>query len=69
MTGTNHPFHWARRGSRHKVRRLYESDAQGLLDTDLLDEVGYGMYARCRDMFQVWQSQNRSPLPQNIIPQ
>jgi hypothetical protein len=50
------PFRWARRVSRHKVRRLYESDAQGALDHDLLNEVGYGMYARCRDMFQVWEA-------------
>ena len=46
-------FHWARRVSRAKVRRLYQSDALGLLDRDLLDEVGYGMYARCCDTFEV----------------
>jgi len=30
-------FHWARRVSQAKVRRLYQSDARGMLDTDLLD--------------------------------
>jgi hypothetical protein len=49
-------FHWARRVARDKVRRLYESDAQGRLDVELLDDVGYGFYVRCRDMFQVAQA-------------
>jgi len=26
------PFHWAERVSRRDIRRLYESDAQGMLD-------------------------------------
>ena len=51
-------FHWARRVSRARVRRLYQSDAQGMLDLDLLDEVGYGIYARCKDMFEVQQSRD-----------
>lgn len=29
-----------------------------MLDTDLLDEVGYGMYARRHDMFQVRQARD-----------
>jgi hypothetical protein len=44
---------WAPRVRRDKVKRLYESDAQGRLDLDLLDEVGYGIYARCQEMFEV----------------
>jgi hypothetical protein len=56
-------FHWARRVSRAKVRRLYQSDAQGMLDLDLLDEVGYGMYARCRDMFEVQQARDSGQVP------
>jgi hypothetical protein len=51
-------FHWARRVSRTRIRRLYLSDAQGRLDLDLLDEVGYGIYARCCDMFEVQASRD-----------
>ena len=56
-------FDWARRVSRAKVRRLYQSDAQGTLDHDLLDEVGYGIYARCSDMFEVQQARKGGPVP------
>ena len=36
-----------------KIRRLYESDAQGMLDQDLLDDVGYSIHVRCRDILEV----------------
>lgn len=49
---------WAPRVSRDQVRRLYESDAQGRLNIDLLDEVGYGIYARCQEMFEIRQAIN-----------
>ncbi|MCU0522896.1 MAG: Rho termination factor N-terminal domain-containing protein [Anaerolineae bacterium] len=66
------PFHWAERVSRRDIRRLYESDAQGMLDVDLLDEVHYGIYARVCDMMEVREAQQtgrvtcrscRAPLP------
>jgi hypothetical protein len=31
----------------HKIRRLYESDASGLLDAELLNDVGWALHARC----------------------
>ena len=46
-------FHWAERVSRRDIQRLYESDAQGMLDQELLDEVHYAIYVRVRDMFDV----------------
>jgi hypothetical protein len=30
------------------IRRLYESDARGIYDDDLLDEVGWSLRARCQ---------------------
>jgi hypothetical protein len=30
-----------------QIRRLYENDALGLYDEELIDEVGYGLFARC----------------------
>ena len=35
------------------IRRLYESDARGLLDEELLDEVGAGFYARVQSILVV----------------
>ena len=43
-------FRWAPRVSRRKIWRLYESGAPGMLDQDLLDDIGYGIYIRCLDM-------------------
>jgi len=45
----------SRRVPRHKIRRLYESDARGMLDEELLDDVGYGIYARCQDIIETYQ--------------
>jgi hypothetical protein len=39
-----------------KIRRLYESDARGMLDEELLDDVGYGFYVRCRDSIELSQA-------------
>jgi hypothetical protein len=44
---------WSRRVDPLKIRRLYESDARGMLDRELLDDVGYGIYCRCQDMIEV----------------
>ena len=43
---------WARRVPLYKVRLLYESDSKGILDEDLLTEVGYGIYACCQDLLE-----------------
>lgn len=44
---------WAPRVRPDKIRRLYRNDADGILDEDLLDEVGYGLYARCESIVRV----------------
>jgi hypothetical protein len=38
---------WAPRVTRLEIRRLYETDARGIYDEDLINEVGYGLLARC----------------------
>jgi len=50
-------FHWAERVSHRDVQRLYESDAQGMLDEELLDKVHYAIHARVCDMFEVREAQ------------
>lgn len=40
-------YHWSPKLSRQTLKRLYESDAKGLMDEELIDNVGYTLYARC----------------------
>ncbi len=42
----------APRVRRDLIRRLYEDEARGLLDDQLLDEVGIGLYARCESIMK-----------------
>jgi ribosomal protein L37AE/L43A len=49
---------WAPRVPQQKVRRLYLSDARGLLDEDLLDEVAYGFFARCQSILTVTEAEH-----------
>ena len=42
----NKKITWAQRVSLDKIKRLYESDADHILDYDLLQEVGYSFIAR-----------------------
>ncbi len=39
-----------------KIQKLYENDAIGLLDEDLLDDVGCSLYARCESILMVTES-------------
>ena len=48
---------WAPRVSKRKIRRLYESEAVGLLDEELVDEVGVSLYLRCESILTVGQAQ------------
>ena len=43
---------WAPRVSLLKIRALYLSDAQGIRDEGLLDDVGTGLYARCQSILE-----------------
>jgi ribosomal protein S27AE len=44
---------WAPRVRREKLRRLYEGEARGILDANLLDDIGTTIYCRCRDILVV----------------
>ena len=48
---------WANRLPRNLIRRLYESDARHIHDNELADEVGYGLYARAKNLIEI----NRTP--------
>jgi hypothetical protein len=53
MNPDNKPIRWAPKVPQHKIRRLYENDAQGIIDPALIDEVGYALYARCESVWIV----------------
>lgn len=44
---------WAARLPSRLLERLYESDARGLRDTELCDDVGFRLYARCQTFLRV----------------
>jgi hypothetical protein len=41
---------WANRVSQIKIWQLYQSDARGILDEELIDEVGIALYARAQSI-------------------
>ena len=50
------PIRWARRVEQQKIRALYASDAHGIVDAELIDDVGYAMYARCQSIRTVTEA-------------
>ncbi len=58
MLNENGTPHWASKVSRSKIRRLYETDAQGIVDTDQIDEVGWALWERCDSILIVTAAHN-----------
>lgn len=52
-------IHWPPRVTRERLRRLYASEAAGLLDEELLDEVAITLYLRCRAILDVESALHR----------
>lgn len=52
---------WAPRLSKLQIRRLYQSCGQGLVDEDLIDDVGFSLYLRCISMLQVSEAIRGNP--------
>ena len=53
MSNGREAIRWHPRVPRDTIRRLYLSEARGLLDEELLDEVGITLYLRCISILQV----------------
>jgi|GEM_PF-6944285 len=51
-------LNWSKRVPLETIKRLYASDARGLLDDDLLDQAGQGLFARCSDILEFWRARN-----------
>lgn len=55
---------WAYRLRKSQIERFYKSCGQGLLDEELIDAVGFSLYARCESMLQVGEAaRGRPPCP------
>lgn len=48
-------FKWAEKVSRKNLQRLYQSDAKGIIDDELLDDVGFTFYVRCKQAKEVME--------------
>jgi len=46
-------INWTPRVPKWKLRRLYETEARGVYDDELIDDVGITLYCRCRDMLTI----------------
>ena len=61
---------WAPRVKKHKIQRLYELDARGIYDEDLILEVGYGLLSRCRSFLEANQATDGNapcPVCENLV--
>ena len=59
------PVAWARKVRQDRIRQLYKQDALGIVDEELIDEVGYAMYARCESILTATEAgQGRVACPQ-----
>jgi len=47
---------WAPRVPLHKIRRLYETDALGIVDAEQIDDVGYALLARCQSVLDATEA-------------
>jgi hypothetical protein len=47
---------WAPRVNPSLIRRLYETDARGIVDDELIDEVGCALHARCQGILRATEA-------------
>ena len=48
---------WAPRVNPQAIRRLYQTDALGIVDEEQIDHVGYALYARCKSILRATDAQ------------
>ena len=53
---------WAKKVPPEKIKKLYEQDAKGIYDEELVDDVGISLYARVDSMLMVTSSNLGHPL-------
>ena len=52
MSDAESQIRWEPRVSQQKIRLLYETDARGLYDEALMDDVGFALLARCQSFLE-----------------
>ena len=52
---------WAPKVRPEEIRQLYERDALGIVDADLIDDVGLALHARCASIVLVNDGMVRCP--------
>lgn len=70
MAGGADRIKWAPKVPQRKIRRLYELEAKGIIDEELIDEVAYALYARCESILTVTEASRgrvKCPVCGNII--
>ncbi len=56
MSGDDLLPQWSPRVKKHQIKRLYEDDARGIHDEELLEEVGYTLLCRCESFIAANQA-------------
>ncbi len=62
---------WAPRVPRATIQRLYDSDARGIVDEALIDEVAFAFYARCKSILtatEAFRGRAACPSCSRVIP-
>ncbi len=47
-----HEIEWAPRVKSAKIRQLYRNEARGILDDELIEDVGFGLLLRCQSIIE-----------------
>ncbi len=59
---------WAQRVKPELIRKLYENDAHGWPDEELLDEVGFSLYSRCKSFIDFRKVMNNGKAKWRLQP-
>jgi DNA-directed RNA polymerase subunit RPC12/RpoP len=55
-TSGREDIQWGRRVPKDKIQRLYSSDAAGIYDAELIDDVGTTLWVRCRSILEIHEA-------------
>jgi len=53
MDSKREVINWSPRVSQQKIRSLYEKDANGIIDEELIDDIAFSFLVRCQDIITV----------------
>ena len=56
MSHAHAPIRWEPRVPKRKIRLLYETDAKGIYDEELIDDVGFALLARCQSFREAMEA-------------